>query len=138
MYQIGFQLQNWFIYAILTWQKVLDCSVTAISVLLFKIRDYQCWLKNMYNLRIVLSFVWGKMRTAAQEAASQIALRDCSKVSVGESQYIRFWWRESSVPWSIHFTKGFLLAMRIWCHHEGICASLDMRRCKDWDHKVCS
>ena len=38
-----------------------------------------------------LSFIWGKMRTAAQEAASQRALRDCSKAAVGESQYIRFW-----------------------------------------------
>ena len=38
-----------------------------------------------------LSFIWGKMRTVAQEAASQIALRDCSKVAVGENQYIRFW-----------------------------------------------
>ena len=38
-----------------------------------------------------LSFIWGKMRTAAQKAASQIALTDCSKVAVGEGQYIRFW-----------------------------------------------
>ena len=29
-----------------------------------------------------LSFIWGKMRTEAREAASQIALRDCSKVLV--------------------------------------------------------
>ena len=35
-----------------------------------------------------LSFIWGKMRTSAWEAASQIALRDCSKAAVGESQYI--------------------------------------------------
>ena len=34
-----------------------------------------------------LSFIWGKMRTATWEAASQIALRDCSKAAVGESQY---------------------------------------------------
>ena len=38
-----------------------------------------------------LSFIWGKMRTVAQEAASPIALRDCSKLVVGERQYIRFW-----------------------------------------------
>ena len=38
-----------------------------------------------------LSFIWGKMRTVAQEAASQIALRDCSETAVGESEYIRFW-----------------------------------------------
>ena len=43
----------------------------------------------MYNLRVV-SYIGGKMRTAAQEAASQIALRDCSKAAVGESQYIMF------------------------------------------------
>ena len=36
-----------------------------------------------------LNFIWGKMRTAAQEAASQIALRDCSKATVGGSQYIQ-------------------------------------------------
>ena len=38
-----------------------------------------------------LSFIWGKMRTTAWEAASQIALRDFSKVAMGEIQYIRFW-----------------------------------------------
>ena len=31
-----------------------------------------------------LSFIWGKMRTAAREVASQIALRDCSKQAVGK------------------------------------------------------
>ena len=38
-----------------------------------------------------LSFIWGNTRTAAQEAAPQIALRDGSKAPVVESQYIRFW-----------------------------------------------
>ena len=36
-----------------------------------------------------LSFIWGKMRTAAQKAAPQIALRDCSKEVVGEGRYIQ-------------------------------------------------
>ena len=50
------------------------------------------WTKKDIQLESCeLSFIWGKMRTAAQEAASQIALRDCSKVAVGESQYISFW-----------------------------------------------
>ena len=31
-----------------------------------------------------LHFIWGKMRTAAQETAPQITLRDCSKEAVGE------------------------------------------------------
>ena len=47
-----------------------------------------CWLKNDVQLESCeLSFFWGKVRTAAQEAASQIAPRDHSKVAVGESQY---------------------------------------------------
>ena len=53
------------------------------------------------------------MRTAAQEAASRIALRDWGKVAVGEGQHIRFWWRRSSIPWRPHFTKDFLLVMRL-------------------------
>ena len=38
-----------------------------------------------------LSFSWGHMRTAAQEAAPQIAQRECSREALGECQYIRFW-----------------------------------------------
>ena len=37
-----------------------------------------------------LSFIWGKMRTAAPEAASRRALKDCSLAAVREGQYIRF------------------------------------------------
>ena len=77
--------------------------------------SWELWVK-LYEL----SFIWGEIRTAAQQAAYQIALRDCSKAAVGERQYIMFWWRGSSIPWSTHFTKGFLLVTRIWCHHEGI------------------
>ena len=38
--------------------------------------------------RCELSFIWGKMRTAAQETASQRTLRNCSKETVGEGQYV--------------------------------------------------
>ena len=34
---------------------------------------------------------------------------------------------------SAYFTKGFLLVMRSWCHHEGISAFPDTKRCKHWD-----
>ena len=69
---------------------------------------WSCRLKNDLQLaNCELNFIWGKMRTLAQEPASQIALRDCSKAAVGEVQYIRFWWRGSSTSWSTHFTKGF-------------------------------
>ena len=37
-----------------------------------------------------LSFIWGKMRTAAQETAPQIVLRDWFKEVVGESQHTGF------------------------------------------------
>ena len=83
-------------------------------------------------------FIWGQMRTAAGEVAFQIALRDCSKVAMGESQYIRFWWRGSSVPWSTHFTKGFCYSWGSDVTMKGFSASLDMKRYKDWDHCMIS
>ena len=39
-------------------------------------KDAQCESRE-------LSFIWGKMKTTAQETAPQIALRDCSKEVVG-------------------------------------------------------
>ena len=47
--------------------------------------------KDVQLVTCELSFIWGKRRSAAREAASQIALRDCSKAAVGESQCMRFW-----------------------------------------------
>ena len=42
----------------------------------------KCWPKMMHNLRgVELSFIWGKMRPATQEAALQVVLRDCSRGS---------------------------------------------------------
>ena len=38
-----------------------------------------------------LSFIGSKIRSAAWEAATRIALRDYSPDAVGEGQYIRFW-----------------------------------------------
>ena len=88
---------------------------------------YTCRLKNDVQLESCeLSFIWGKMRTVAGEATSQIALNDCSKSAVEESQYIRFWWRESSIPWSTHFTKGFCWSWGSDVTMKGFSASLDM------------
>ena len=78
------------------------------------------WIAARQASLSITNFIWGKMRTAAREAASQKALRDCFKAAVGKSQYIRFWWRGLSIPWSTHFTKAFLLVMRLWYHHKGI------------------
>ena len=84
----------------------------------------------------VKSLIWGKMRTAAWRTEPQMALRDCSTEAVGGAQYIRFWWRGSSMQSSAYFTKGFLLVMRSWCHHKGCSAFLDVKRCKEWGHAV--
>ena len=35
--------------------------------------------KKGLNVRVVSSFIWGKIRAVAWETATQIALRDCSK-----------------------------------------------------------
>ena len=90
-----------------------DCATSlSLSLLrgIFPTQGSNCRLKKDVQLESCkLSFTWGKMRTAAQEAASQIALRDCSKVAEGEGQYIRFWWRRSSIPWSTHFYKRFFV-----------------------------
>ena len=48
------------------------------------------------------------MWTAAWDSAPLIALRDCSKDTLEEGQYIRFWLRRSSAQSSILY-KGFLL-----------------------------
>ena len=40
--------------------------------------------KNIHHESRELSFIWGKMRTAAKETAPQIALRNCSKEARGK------------------------------------------------------
>ena len=60
------------------------------------------------------------MRTAAQEAATKIALRDCSKAAVGESQYIKVLVKGEFNAREHSFYKRFLLVKRICCHHERI------------------
>ena len=72
---------------------------------------HSCQLKKDVQLESCeLHFICGKMRTAAREAASQIALRVCSKAAVGEDQYIRFWWRGSLIPWDYSFYKRFFVS----------------------------
>ena len=52
---------------------------------------FQCQLKKDVQLESCeLSFIWGKMRTAAWETASQVALRDFPKEALGEGQYMKF------------------------------------------------
>ena len=66
--------------------KNLLCDARAIGSILGHVDGKDVQLESCK-----LSFIWGKMRTAAREAASQTALRDGFKVGVGEGQYIGFW-----------------------------------------------
>ena len=49
-----------------------------------------------------LSFIWGKMRTAAREAASLIALRDCSKAAVVKVKLLSRV-RLFATPWTVAY-----------------------------------
>ena len=87
-----------------------------------------CWLlKKLHNIRTAGCFIWGKMRTVAQETAFQIALRNFSKVVGRRSVNMWFWWRGSSCNQAHIFCRRlllvlwrFLLVMRRRCHHEGL------------------
>ena len=86
------------------------------------------------------------MRTAAQETAPQIALRNCSKeAGEKEGQYmcdygeggvhaakLIFLWKVSPGLMKL------LLVMRNSHHHEGFQCFLDMRSYKNWAHKISS
>ena len=55
-----------------------------------------------------LSFIWGKMKTSAQETAPQIALRDASREVVAEGQYI--WLAEGGFQYS-----QALILQKVFC-----------------------
>ena len=71
------------------------------------------YFEGFYNLRIDVLLFGGKMRTSAWEAASQIALRDCSKAAVGKVNISGF--GEGGVPYheALILQKVFLLVMRV-------------------------
>ena len=47
-------------------------------------------LKNAQRESGELNFIGGKVRTAAQETAPQIALKNCSKEAGGKGEYVIF------------------------------------------------
>ena len=57
-----------------------------------------------------LSFIWGKMRTAARETAPQIALRNCSKeMGEGEVRIYMILVKGKYMQSNIYFSRRFLL-----------------------------
>ena len=77
---------------------------------------HNCPLKKDVQLESCeLSFIWGKMRTAAQEAAPQRALKLLQSSSGGKSIYKVLVKREFS-------TMKYSFYKRIFVSHEGLMA----------------
>ena len=91
----------------------MDCSLPGFSV------------HGVFQARVLLwgaiAFSRGSSWPRDRTQVSCIAGRCFTLWAVrywGEGQYIRFWWRGSSVQSSTYFIWGF--SPRIWCHHEWI------------------
>ena len=93
--------------------------------------------KDVQHESFELSFIWGKMRTAAWEIAPQIALRNCAKEVVGKVSICDF--GEGGVQTIKHLSyKRFSASHEELMSHKGISAFLYIRRCKDWGHGISS
>ena len=69
---------------------------------------HNCWQKNAQHENCELSFILGKMRTAAPETVSQIALRNCSKEAGGKVSICVILVKREYMQSSTHFfVEGF-------------------------------
>ena len=75
--------------------------------------------KNKKHITCKLNFIRGKMRTAAGETASQIALRDRSKEEGGKVRIDVILVKGEYMQSSTYFFRRFLRVMRKRHHHEG-------------------
>ena len=90
-------------------------------------------------MRVVCCFIWGKLRTIAQETDFQLALRSCSQGVGGRSGCMWFWWR-GYMPSSQAqiFTEGCCLSREADVTIYDFSAFLDTRRNRNWGHKILS
>ena len=77
------------------------------------------------------------MRTAAQEAASQIALRDCSKAALGESQY-KVLVKEGFNTMKYSFCKRFFISPKDLMSPWRDLILSRYEKMQVGDHKICS
>ena len=95
-------------------------------------------------MRVASCFIWAKMRVATGETAPQIAVRNCSKEAGGKGQYIcEFWWRENTCNQAhiFQFSASLMntsLITRNSVTMKDFSTFLDMKRCKNWAHKISS
>ena len=75
--------------------------------------------KKCTTWELWVKFYWGQNEDGSPGGSISYSSERLLQSGSGESQHIRFWWRGSSIPLSPHFTKGFLLVRKSWCHHEG-------------------
>ena len=94
--------------------------------------------KNTQRESCKLSLIRGKMRTLAQETASQIALRNCSKEIVGKViMYVIL------VKGEYMHSRTYFFLQKVFSRSQGagitmknFSAFLDLRRYKNWVHKI--
>ena len=81
------------------------------------------------------NFMWGKMRTIAQQTAYQRALRNCSKEVGGNASIYGI-----LVKGKYMQSSTFFFFLQVFASHEEQMspwsAFLDMRRYKNWAHKI--
>ena len=88
---------------------------------------HNCQLKKDAQLESCeLSFIWGKMRTAAREATSQITLRDCSEGMNKESQ--RAFQEEETRS---DFISTSQLALRVYYYLHVVYKETNSKRLRD-------
>ena len=93
--------------------------------------------KKVQHESCALSFIWGKMRTAAQETAFQIAPRNCSKEVGGKvSIYVILVKGEYMQSSTYFFAEGFCQSQGTVVTMKDFSIFLDMRRYKNWAHKI--
>ena len=94
-----------------------------------------CQLRNAQREGCMLSFVWGKVRSADNASDSSEKLLQGGG---GRNQYIWFYWRESWCNQALIFTEVFCYSWGVNISIKAFTIFLDMRRCKKWVHRISS
>ena len=81
------------------------------------------WILSLWNENLKKDAQIENCELKNEDCSPGGSISDISERLLLEEQWVKVNIQglgEGGVPWSIHFTKGFLLVTRIWCHHQGI------------------